>query len=155
MVQRRHDARARDVEDRVHVEVVLRRLVFGEDRLVEHCARAEVVTREHDVATEVVPRPQAVERRDAADAVRLRVVDATLRIRVDLDVVLSTLSSAARTCSGSTDSKQRPPTGQIRGCQRDPRKSTRSLYAYSFSATMHATSQGRPTTARACTHGRK
>ena len=53
------------------VEVVLRRLVFGEDGLVEHRARPEVLAGEHDVATEVVPCAQAVERHDAADAVRL------------------------------------------------------------------------------------
>ena len=63
--------RARHVEDRVDVEVVLRRLVLREDGLVEHRARPEVLAGEHDVATEVVPRAQAVERDDAADAVRL------------------------------------------------------------------------------------
>ena len=57
------------------VEVVLRRLVLREDGLVEHRARPEVLAGEHDVATEVVPRAEAVERDDSADAVRLRVVD--------------------------------------------------------------------------------
>jgi len=39
--------------------------------VVEHGARPEVLAGEHDVATEVVPRPQAVERHYAADAVWL------------------------------------------------------------------------------------
>src|SRR5205823_9302769 len=124
---------------------------------------------EHDVATKVVPREQAVKGRHAADAVRLRVVDATLRVRVDLDggqrvshrravarlSRRSARASAARTSSGWTASRQRPPTGQIRGCRRNPRKSTRSLYAYSFSAAMQASSHRSPTTAAVCGQGRK
>ena len=134
MVQRHHDARARDVEDRVDVEVVLRRLVFGEDGLVEHRARPEVLAGEHDVATQVVPRAQAVERDDAADAVRLRVVDATLRVRVDLDAGSQHAAPALRaTSSGRTEWRQRPRPGRSaaasatrasrrRRCTRAPRR---------------------------------
>src|SRR5207248_7934974 len=134
-----------------------------------HGARPEILTREHDVATKVVPREQAVERNDAADAVRLRVVDAALWVGVDLDggrrvshrctpvrlSLRSTISNAARASSGCTESRQRPATGHIRGSQRKPRKSTRALYAYFRSPAMQASSHRSPTTARARGQGRK
>ena len=69
----------------MHVEVVLRGLVIGEDRLVEDGARPQVRADEDDVAAEVAPRTETIEGGHAPDAVGLGVAHLALRVRVDLD----------------------------------------------------------------------
>ncbi len=130
VVQRDDNAGAGHVEDGVDVEVVLRRLVLREDRLVEDGAWLQVGPDEHHVASEVAPRTEAVERRHPPDAVGLRVVHAALGVRVDLHaphIVHSTSSSARMTSCGCTTSRQRPSAGHRRGRHSKPRRSTRSL----------------------------
>jgi hypothetical protein len=85
VVQRDDETGAGDVEDGMDVEVVLRRLVFGEGRLVEDGEGPQVGSDEHHVPTEVAPRTEAGQRGDASDAVRLGVVHTALGEGLDLD----------------------------------------------------------------------
>ena len=118
VVQHHDDAGSRDVEDRVNVEIVLRRLVVvGKLRLVEDRARFEGTRSEHDVPTEVVPCADVAEVDDSPDAGRLGVPNPALGIRVQL--AHSTSLSASITSAGWTFSRHRAPTGQVRGCQAD------------------------------------
>ncbi len=147
MVEHHDDRGVRDLENRVDVEVVLGRLVVvGKDCLVENGPRLESTRGDDDVATQVVPCAQVTEGDDAADSLRLRVLDATLRARVDrgdiairrvgigwpvLGVVRpswfgrhQSFPSAAITCGAVIDAMHGPPTGQVLARHSNPRKFT-------------------------------
>ena len=126
VVQHHDDAGNRDVEDRVNVEIVLRRLVvIGKDRLVEHGARLERARSEHDVPTEVVPRADIAEVDDSPDSGGLRVPHPALGMRVQLGH--RTSRSASITSAGWAFSRHRAPTGHVRGCQADAGEPTWAL----------------------------
>ena len=147
VVQHHDDAGNRDVEDRVNVEIVLRRLVvIGKHCLVEHGARLERARSEHDVPTEVVPRADIAEVDDSPDPRGLRVPNPALRMRVQLGH--RTSRSASITSAGWTFARHRAPTGHVRGCQAGPGALTWALYAYARSTDRHDSSQRSPTTAR-------
>jgi hypothetical protein len=128
VIQHHDDTGRRDVEDRVDIEVVLRGLVvIGKLGLVEDRARLEPSRREHDVPTEVVPCAHVAEVGDSPDPFGLRVPHPALGVRVELGH--SSSPSASTTSAGRIFSRQRAPTGQLRGCHPDPGELTRALYA--------------------------
>ncbi len=116
------------------VEVVLRWLVLREDGLVEHRARPEVCrrrTRRCDRGCSTPTGRRARRRgrcREAASCGRDSPGSASTS---SVRSLTARSSSAPRTSSGWTESRQRASAGHVRGCQRNPRKSTRALYACS------------------------
>ena len=137
MVQGHHQALplVGELEDGVHVEVVLGELVVvREGGGAEDGDRLPPPVGEDDVPSEVVPGHQVAQVGDPPDPLRLRVPHADLGVSVHLHWLVGARrhshasSSNRRTaCSGCSSAKHCCPDGHVRGRHWKPRRLTRSL----------------------------